>query len=86
MTIIIIIAVVIFLWWSLVPAKPRQRNLNDFINESQEKSKNYSNVYRTKMVGQDVYYSDNAPREINDVKVYTGTENNCDNYIYLKNN
>lgn len=81
MTILIIIAVVIFLWWSLVPpSKPREPNLNDLINRAQRRDGNYSNVYKTKLVGRDFYYVGKTPLEPQDVKVFTGTENECTYY------
>lgn len=87
MTVIIIIAVVIFLWWSLVPpAQPRQKNLNDLINESERRQGNYCNVYKTKLAGKDFYYSEKIPDKPNDIRVFTGTENECIHYANRYNN
>lgn len=87
MTVIIIIVVVIFLWWSLVPpAKPRQRTLDDLINESQRREGNFSNVYKTKLAGEDFYYIRRSPDKPNDKRVFTGTENECGYYANSYNN
>lgn len=82
MTILIIIAVVIFLWWSLVPAKTQPQNLNDLINESQKKHGDYSNVYKTKLLGENFYYSAIYPKEPDDIRVFSGTKNDCSNYVF----
>ncbi len=85
MTVIIIIAVVIFLWWSLVPAKSREPNLTDIINNAQRDNGNYSNVYSTDFLRGNYYYSDKFPKESKDILVFTGTKFECENYVYHYN-
>lgn len=82
MTFIIIIVIGAFLYWSLVPAKPR--NLNDAINDAQKRNGQYSNVYidykLNKILGP-VHYIGIQPNDLNDKKVFSGTLNECENYI-----
>ena len=84
MTIIIIIAVVAFLWWSLVPAKTQPKNLDDLINQTQKEHRDYSNVYKTKLLKEDFYYSAIYAKAPDDVKVFSGTKNECSNYVFAK--
>jgi len=85
MIFIIILIVVAFLYWSLVPAKPKQPTFNDIINASQKQQGNYSNVYRSdttkKIVGYSMYYEAKSPIDPSDTKVFTGTINECLQYV-----
>ena len=85
MIILIVIGIIIFLWWSLVPAKTQEHNLNDLINKSQTRNGINSNVYKTKSIGRDFFYVSKSPKEDTDVKVFSGTENECNNYMFRHN-
>lgn len=85
MIVIIILAIIAFLYWSLVPAKPKQPTLDELINTSQRKNGEYSNVYLSELtkrtLGFSMYYEANSPIDPSDKKVFTGTKNECLNYV-----
>ncbi|WP_335965241.1 hypothetical protein [Galbibacter sp. PAP.153] len=88
MTIVIIIIVIIFLYWSLVPARPKQHNLNDIINQTQKNEGKFSNVYLDYEFSQTfgkTYYVSKSPNDLRDKKVFSGTENECENYVFQHN-
>lgn len=89
MTIAIIIIVIIFLYWSLVPARPKQPSLNDIINQTQKREGIFSNVYLdhelNPIIGE-AYYISKIPNDPRDKIVFSGTENDCENFMYQKTN
>lgn len=85
MSVFIGIIVIAFLYWSLVPASPKEPTLNDMINDSQKKQGLYSNVYQsalhTRTTGMNVYYSAKSPESPDDKKIFSGTKNECELYV-----
>jgi len=79
MVVIIVILVVAFLYWSLVPKQPKQPTFNDIINNAEKRQGNYSNVYKHKYTG--MFYADTTPINTDDIKVFTGTQNECEIYV-----
>ena len=88
--VLVIILVSLLLWWSLVPSKNKQTKLDEIINESQQKGSKFSNVYESetfkKTLGYSVFYEANFPQEPNDKKVFSGTINECRNYVSKNTN
>lgn len=75
MSIIIGIAVIIFLYWSLVPAKPNHSTFDETIYKVQKEKGIYSNVYEEKLMGGIIfYYEAKEPLKSADKKVFTGTK------------
>ncbi len=90
MMIIGFIGISLFIYATIsTSTKPKTRNLNDMINDSQKSDGLYSNVYLdyelSKMTHINTYYIDSKKREPGDKKVFEGTVNECENYIYVKN-
>lgn len=83
MAVLVIIGVIIFLYWSLVPAKPKQPTIHDFFNDLDKKNGNYSHVFRDKYMG--IYYSDVKPINPDDVRVFSGTKTECEYFADRKN-
>lgn len=83
MVVLVIIGIIIFLYWSLVPAKPKQPTINEIFNEYDKKNSNYSIVFKHKYTG--IYYSDVEPINPDDLKVFTGTKTECESLADRKN-
>ncbi|MFI1773380.1 hypothetical protein [Thalassobellus citreus] len=90
MAIVLIILGVIFLYWSLVPKKPKQPTFNDIINNSERKQGKYANVYKSTLsertLGMAMYYYGSSPEDPTDKKVFSGTENECQIYVSKRMN
>lgn len=78
-TVIIVLLIGAFLWWSLVPAKPKQPTLHDILNDTDKRQGNFMNVYKHKYTG--VYYADKTPINSDDKRVFSGTKTACESYV-----
>lgn len=83
MLVLVFIGLIVFFYWSLVPAKPKQPIVYDLFKESDRNNLNYSNVFRHKYTG--IYYSDKEPINSDDIKVFTGTVTECESYANRNN-
>ena len=83
MLVLVIIGIIVFLYWSLVPAKPKQPTVYEMFNESDRNKANYSYVFKHKYTG--IYYSDKEPINSDDLKVFTGTMTECESFANRKN-
>ena len=83
MGVVIFIIVVLFVYWSLVPAKPKNRSFSDIVKDSERRSGKFSNVYKHKYTG--VYYSSIESINNDDEIVFSGTQTECESYSAKKN-
>lgn len=85
MAVLIIIVVVAFLYWSLVPKRPKEPSFNDILHQSQKRGGKITHVYKNtlteKVLGNPIYYYADSPDEESDVKVFSGTVVECQRYI-----
>ena len=85
MGVVIFIIVVVFLWWSLVPKKPKQPTFNDILNEAEKRQGKYSRVFQNSNKYAPVkYYRAKEPIDDKDKQVFSGTESECDRFISLR--
>lgn len=85
MAIILIILGAAFLYWSLVPKRPKEPTFNDILHQSQKRSGKITHVYKNTLtertLGTPIYYYADAPDTDSDVKVFSGTVVECQRYI-----
>jgi hypothetical protein len=85
MVVLIIVIGLAFLYWSLVPKKPKEPTLNDIIHSSQKRNGKVTHVYKNtlteRVLGSAVYYYADSPDEESDIKVFSGTVIECQRYI-----